>query len=107
IKEEKWTALASLPYALSAHTGVVWPTDKLLVFSGDKGKTFHKTEELIVKIQQEEDKAVQKKLIREKNDLQKNHPGFSGAVLAYDINEDTWQKIDSIPFPGQVTTTAV
>ncbi|MGH2643397.1 MAG: hypothetical protein ACRDE2_05580, partial [Chitinophagaceae bacterium] len=33
--------------------------------------------------------------------------GYSGTVLAYNTHNNTWMAIDSIPFPGQVTTTAV
>lgn len=107
IKSNKWTQKTSLPYALSAHTGLTWNDSTLLVFSGDRGKTFHATEGLMVKITNEKDPEKKQQLILEKKELQKNHPGFSGDVLAYNTHTNEWRKIDSIPFPGQVTTTAV
>lgn len=103
----KWTEKASLPYALSAQTGITWDDSILLMFSGDKGETFHETEKLILKIAHETDPAERRRLVEEKNELQKSHPGFEGVTLAYDIRKDKWTRTDSIPFPGQVTTTAV
>lgn len=106
IDEDQWIKKSPLPYALSAHTGIA-QDGTLLVFSGDKGKTFHKTEKLIKKINAENASAKKQNLIEAKTKLQKAHPGFGGTVLGYNIDEDTWNRIDSIPFPGQVTTTAV
>lgn len=103
----QWEQKASLPYALSAQTGVTWNDSTLLVFSGDQGKTFHETEVLIMKIAREKDSVKKERLIQEKNKLQQSHPGFSGTVLAYNTNQNEWRKVDSIPFPGQVTTTAI
>lgn len=102
-----WIQKASLPYALSAHTGVAVNDSALLVFSGDQGKIFHATELLMMKIAREKDPDKKKQLIEEKNELQKSHPGFSGNVLWYNTHTDKWIKADSIPFPGQVTTTAL
>lgn len=103
----EWQQKASLPYALAAHTGIVWQEKGLLIFSGDKGKTFNETEKLLMQITRESDTVKRKELIKQKDELQKSHPGFSGEVLYYDLARDSWQKIDSIPFPGQVTTTTV
>lgn len=107
IQQKVWTEKQSLPFALSAQTGVTWNDSTLLVFSGDQGVTFHQTEELIVKISKEKDSVKRASLMKEKKELQQSHPGFSGEVLAYHTKENKWQKIDSIPFPGQVTTTAL
>lgn len=107
LKRSLWSQKASLPYALSAHTGVSWGDSNLLVFSGDQGKTFHAIEILLMKIAKEKDPAKKKQLIEQKNELQKNHPGYSGNVLAYNTHNNTWRTVDSIPYPGQVTTTAI
>src|SRR5699024_6474728 len=53
LENQECNQKASLPYALSAHTGVTWNDSTLLVFSGDQGKTFHKTEVLIMEIARE------------------------------------------------------
>lgn len=107
LNKREWKQKASLPYPLSAHTGVKWNDSTLLVLSGDKGATFHLTEVLLMKIAHEKNKVKREQLITEKNELQKSHPGFSGDVLAYNTRTDEWKKVDSIPFPGPVTTTAV
>ena len=102
----QWTEKKSLPYALSAGTGAVYE-DQLLVFGGDKGATFHRTEELIAAITAATDDATKKKLTDEKTALQSAHPGFSKEILAYDILHDNWQIIGNIPYATPVTTTAV
>lgn len=107
LETRQWSQKSSLPYALSAHTGVSWNDSTLLVFSGDRGKTFHETEILLMKIARENDPDRKEQLIKEKNELQKSHPGFNGNVLSYNTHTDVWKKTDSIPFPGQVTTTAL
>ncbi len=107
IASQQWHKATALPYALSAATGVTWKDEGLLVFSGDQGATFHKTEELIFAIAKAQDTTKVERLTAEKNTLQANHPGFESVVLWYDFATQNWQKIDTIPFPGQVTTTAL
>lgn len=102
----QWTEKKSLPYALSAGTGAVYK-NQLLIFGGDKGETFHRTEELIAAINAATDEATKKKLTDEKTALQSAHPGFSKEILAYDIVNDSWQVIGTLPHATPVTTTAV
>lgn len=104
---QQWSEKASLPYALSAQTGIALGKNDLLVFSGDKGETFHKTEILLMHIAKEKDPAKKRLLIDEKNKLQENHPGFSHEVLVYNTVKDMWQKTDTIPYVSPVTTTAL
>lgn len=107
LKTRQWSQKGSLPYALSAFTGVPWGDSGLLTFSGDEGKTFHATEVLLMKIAKEKNPIEKQKLISEKNQLQEHHPGYDGNVLLYNTYTNEWIKTDSIPFAGQVTTTAV
>jgi N-acetylneuraminate epimerase len=102
----QWTEKKSLPYTLSAGTGAVYK-NQLFVFGGDKGETFHRTEELIAAINAATDEATKKKLTDEKTALQSSHPGFSKEVLAYNIRTNEWSKIGSILYDSPVTTTAV
>ncbi|RXK57749.1 galactose oxidase [Lacibacter luteus] len=102
----QWTEKAALPYALSAGSGVVYQ-NKILLFGGDKGATFHRTEELIAAINNSKDENEKQRLTEEKAKLQTNHPGFSKEILAYDIIADSWQMIGNIPYDTPVTTTAV
>ncbi len=107
VKKNRWQQKAPLPYELSAHTGLAENDSTLLVFSGDQGRTFHETEVLLEKIAAEKDSESKQRLINEKNDLQRSHPGFKGNVLLYHTRSNTWKQIAAIPFPGQVTTTAL
>ncbi|NCU04491.1 MAG: hypothetical protein GXC73_10945 [Chitinophagaceae bacterium] len=106
IQTNQWTEKQPLPYALSAGTGAVHQ-NKLLLFGGDKGATFHRTEELIAAINNSKDENEKQRLTAEKAKLQTAHPGFSNEILAYDIANDNWQVIAALPFPTPVTTTAV
>lgn len=107
LKKNQWNEKNSLPYALSAGTGVAIGSKQILLFGGDKGETFHKTETLIVAINAENDEVKKAKLNQQKINMQAGHPGFSNAVLQYHITTDEWKVIDTIPFSVPVTTTAV
>lgn len=107
VAENSWTEKEPLPYALSAGTGAAIGEHYIALFGGDKGGTFHATEMLINKINNEKDSAEKQKLVEQKIQLQSGHPGFSNTVLLYDGKADKWCKADSIPFTTAVTTTAV
>ncbi|MBN9351741.1 MAG: hypothetical protein J0H55_13760 [Chitinophagaceae bacterium] len=107
ISTNRWEEKHALPYALSAGTGIALNDHQILLFGGDRGETFHKTEILIQKIKTEKDSAGKNSLISEKNKLQENHPGFSKAVLLYDLKKNNWEMIGDIPFPTPATTLAV
>lgn len=106
IRTNQWEEKQQLPYALSAGTGAVYQ-NKILLFGGDKGATFHRTEELIAAIKAATEETTKKKLTDEKTALQSAHAGFSKEILAYDILHDNWQIIGTIPYATPVTTTAV
>ncbi|MCM5528296.1 hypothetical protein [Parasegetibacter sp. NRK P23] len=101
-----WKEKANLPYALSAGTGIVHH-DKIFIFGGDKGITFHKTETLINAIANSKDENEKARMTEEKAVLQNRHPGFSNEVLVYDLVTDKWDTAGFIPFPAPVTTTAL
>ncbi|MGE5521357.1 MAG: hypothetical protein ACM3VS_15640 [Candidatus Dadabacteria bacterium] len=107
ISENKWSVKQSIPYTLSAGTGVAYGKRYLLLLGGDKGETFHKTEELLVQIANEGDSLRKDKLIQEKNQVQITHPGFTKEVLLYNTKTDQWRHFGTIPFEVPVTTTAV
>lgn len=107
LKTNEWIERKSLPYTLSAGTGVAVGTHSILLFGGDNGATFRKTEELIVAVNNEKDEARKKQLTDKKIKLQSTHPGFCKQVLLYDIKKDQWKAVDCIPYNSPVTTTAV
>jgi cyclically-permuted mutarotase family protein len=105
--KKAWTEQKSLPYAISAGTGVAMGKHQCMLFGGDKGETFHQVEILLAQIAQEYDPEKKAKLIAQKNHLQVNHPGFSREILLFDSQKNTWKKLGKIPFAVPVTTTAI
>ncbi|MBS1920482.1 MAG: galactose oxidase [Bacteroidetes bacterium] len=107
IKKNQWEQRQSLPYALSAGTGISTADQGIFIFGGDRGETFHKTEELIASINNETDSAKKELLNTQKIQLQSTHPGFSHDVLLYNTEKNEWKIVDEIPFDSPVTTTTV
>ena len=107
LAENRWQQMASLPYAISAGTGWSDGDCEILLFGGDAGKTFHRTEELILAISRESDPPTKEMLNQQKAVLQATHPGFSKEILRYDVCSDAWSVIGAMPFDVPVTTTAV
>lgn len=106
IIQDKWKALPSLPYALSAGTGVPMGMKGIVLFGGDKGTTFSKVEKYLVEINAEVDEAKKAALIKQKNILQTEHPGFSKEILYYTISTGKSISIGELPYPTPVTTSA-
>ncbi|ARS39039.1 hypothetical protein CA265_04840 [Sphingobacteriaceae bacterium GW460-11-11-14-LB5] len=106
IDKQTWTIKESLPYALSAASGVANAQD-LFIFSGDQGETFHQAEKLIAGIDREKDPVKKESLNQQKIKLQSNHPGFSKSVLKYDLKQNTWLSLNGLLPYGTVTTNAV
>lgn len=107
LTDKKWTEKSPLPYALSAGTGIAYGSRYLLLFGGDAGETFHKTEALMAAINKEIDAAKKEALNDEKVAVQSSHPGFCRQVFLYDTVKNEWEKLAPLPFETPVTTTAV
>lgn len=106
LQSMQWKKKRSLPYALSAGTGAV-VGNNIVLFGGDTGETFHKTEEIILAIAHEKNDEKKRALMLEKIKLQSGHPGFCGKEWAYDVNKNQWKVVGCIPFDVPVTTVAV
>ena len=102
----KWSLKTPLPYGLSAGTGVLDPSGRILILGGDRGEVFSQVEALLAQKSRETDPLVIEALDKKRVALQSNHPGFSNAILAYDIEHDRWSIISNLPFPTPVTTHA-
>lgn len=107
LKSKKWNQKKSLPYPVSAGTGVSVDDEHILIFGGDRGETFHRAELLIAALALENDPVKKEQLNKEKIKVQSEHPGFSNQVLKYDTKSDEWTEDGLIPFSVPVTTTAV
>lgn len=106
-KTRIWQKMKSLDHPLSAGTGMAAGSHSILLFGGDTGETFHRTEELIFAIAKEKQDDRKKELNEEKIKVQSGHPGFSNSVLQYNIQTNEWKEIGKIPFDSPVTTVAV
>lgn len=106
IKDNRWKQRQSLPYSISAGTGIPNGSNQILLFGGDKGETFSKEEKLSAIIRSEKDEQKNKSLVKEKIALLEAHPGFTNEVLLYNTITDKWEKANPLPFGSPVTTTA-
>jgi cyclically-permuted mutarotase family protein len=106
-KDNRWSAKSSLPYALSAGTGIGIAGKEIVLFGGDRGETFHQVEQAIAEIDRENNTEKKQVLIGKKNMLLRSHPGFSRDILMYSVHEDKWKIIGSMPYATPVTTTVV
>jgi N-acetylneuraminic acid mutarotase len=107
INDKHWRQKQSLPYAVSAGTGIAIDSNYILLFGGDKGETFSKEEKLSSSIRNETDEQKNKILVKEKIALLDAHPGFTSDVLLYNTITDTWKKTNPLPPGSPVTTTAI
>ncbi|MGV3762288.1 kelch repeat-containing protein, partial [Parapedobacter sp.] len=107
VATDRWTARSPLPEPLSAATAVAMGDDDILFMGGDDGGTFRQVERTIAAVTQETDTTRQVGLTQQKIALLENHPGFGGAVLRYDTQDDTWHADSEIAPTAPVTTTAV
>lgn len=106
-KTSTWKRKTAMPYALAAGTGLATGSSYILMFGGDQGEYFRRTEALLAAIAAEKDVQEKARLTLEKNTVQSSHPGFSRSVLLYNTITDVWTVTDTIPFEAQVTTTAL
>ncbi|MBN8854307.1 MAG: hypothetical protein J0H07_20770 [Sphingobacteriales bacterium] len=105
--DRRWSVCRSLPYALSAGTGVLYDEHSLLLLGGDRGEIFHQVEKLIAAIDRTHDVVERQALLLQKARVQSTHPGFSKRLLLYDIDRNEWKNFDELPFASPATTTAV
>lgn len=107
VDTKTWEEKKSIPSPKAAGTGVAIGKNYILLFGGDDGTTFNKTESLIMAINNEKNEIKKQELIEQKNKLQIAHPGFKPDVLLYNTLTNEWQKLADIPFAVPATTTAV
>ena len=112
IKRNQWEKCADISDGekisdLSAAAGVAIDKNYILIAGFDNGKVFHQIESLMVQIKEAKTPVEKAKLTAEKNNLSIYHKGFDRRVLLYNISANVWNKIGVLPFPAQVTTSAV
>jgi cyclically-permuted mutarotase family protein len=107
IEKNQWTRKKDLPYAASAAIGLGGRSADIFFIGGDKGDTFHKVETLLAAIDVERDGPKKQQLVKEKNQLLIDHPGFNKDVLVYNLYKDEWRKAGQMNLTVPVTTLAV
>lgn len=107
LTDQQWKQKRSLPYAVSAGTGIAINSNHIVMLGGDKAETFSKEERINVAIRNEKDEARNKQLVAERIALLEAHAGFTSEVLLYNTTADTWKRINQLPPSSPVTTTAL
>lgn len=105
-----WERLADIRHGhtidLSAASAVAYG-DHILVIGGDRGDIFHRIEVYNARIAGAANDSAAAAINRRKLKLVLDHPGFSHAILAYEVRGNRWRKIGTLPGDTPVTTTAV
>lgn len=91
---------------LSAGTGIAAGSEHILLFGGDPGIYFNRTERLNNAIEKAKDENEKQDLWNEKDKMLSSHPGFSKDILAYDTRLKQWAKIGNLTEESPATTTA-
>lgn len=104
--QKEWVAKPSLPYSLSAGTGLAAGENEIYLFGGDQGTVFSQVENCLAAINAETDVVKKQILVQKKNQLLLTHPGFSKTVLHYNLSTGIFTPAGFIPFSSPVTTTA-
>jgi N-acetylneuraminic acid mutarotase len=111
-KENKWSEAGVLQlegkekFGLSAGTGIAFGEKQILLFGGDKGINFNRTESFNNAIAAENDAVKREKIIAEKIESLNNHPGFNTEIYCFDTQTGIVALVGEIPGLSQVTTSA-
>lgn len=108
---QKWSLEGEIisggkPLALSAGTGIAVGSHHIVLFGGDPGIFFNRTERMNAAIEKASGEEEKQKLWNEKDAMLTNHPGFSKDILTFNTLSKTWEKIGEMAGESPVTTTA-
>ncbi|MCE4563082.1 hypothetical protein INQ51_02045 [Maribellus sp. CM-23] len=92
---------------LAAGTGVAVGKNLILLFGGDNGQLYNKTEEYINAATAAETPEEKETINKQKIKHLKGHPGFSRQVFWYNTLTGECKEEGELSFPAQVTTLAV
>ncbi|RAJ99900.1 N-acetylneuraminic acid mutarotase [Larkinella arboricola] len=106
LDQNRWHGLPDLPQPLAAH-GAGSDGRSLWVIGGDNGQRLKQIEALNNRLKTLPDGSEAESLTRQRNELQRNHPGFVRTVWQYRLEQGRWSKLDTLAFPVPVTTPVV
>ncbi len=95
------------PFTLAAGTGVAAGKNHILLFGGDNGQLYNKTEAFINAAAEAVTPEQKTEINSRKIKHLERHPGFSKQVFLYNTLTNECVEITTLPFPAQVTTSAV
>jgi cyclically-permuted mutarotase family protein len=91
---------------LSAGTGIAVGSEHILLFGGDPGIFFNRTERLNNAIERASVEEEKQRLWKEKDEMLSNHPGFSKDILSFNTRSKKWEKIGNLTGESPATTNA-
>jgi cyclically-permuted mutarotase family protein len=91
---------------LSAGTGIAAGAKHILLFGGDPGIYFNRTERLNNAIERAFVEEEKQRFWKEKDEMLSNHPGFSKDILSFNTRSKKWEKIGNLTDESPATTTA-
>lgn len=91
---------------LSAGTGIAAGTEHILLFGGDPGIYFNRTERLNNAIEKASGEEEKQRIWKEKDEMLSSHPGFSKDILSFNTRSKKWEKIGNLTDESPATTTA-
>ncbi len=93
-------------HGLSAGTGIAVGSEHILLFGGDPGIYFNRTERLNNAIEKASGEEEKQRLWKEKDEMLSSHPGFSKDILSFNTRSKKWEKIGNLTDESPATTTA-
>lgn len=95
------------PEFLTAGTGLAIGANHIMFFGGDNGKLFQQLEGLNAKLVSIIDSSQHGDLLKKRNNILINHPGFAKDIWSFHTITQSWSKTGTLPNNSQVTTTAI
>lgn len=111
--QQKWENVGNIardnkkPVKLAAGTGATFSNRYIILFGGDDGTLFNKTEDFNHRISVEKDSLKRLKITQKKIKHLIGHPGFCQDIFIFNTLTNECYKAAEIPVSAQVTTTIV
>ncbi len=108
---QKWISegdilLEGKALGLSAGTGIAAGSEHILLFGGDPGIYFNRTERLNNATEKASGEDEKQRLWKEKDEMLSSHPGFSKDILSFNTRSKKWEKIGNLTGESPATTTS-
>ena len=110
--ESKWVAAGNISIeetqmGWAAGTTLPYGNQTILLFGGDDGILYNKTENYLNLIEETLDAEKRSEVVQQKNQHLANHPGFNRMILQYNTITEEISVLGQLPDAAQVTTRAI